>query len=363
MSPLDGVIVTELSHMVAAPAAGTLLADLGADVWKIEPASGDPARDFGARGPDGIASLFRTVNRGKRSATLDLASNDGRDRLGRLLAGSDVLLTNYRLDALGRLGLAPDVLRTTYPRLVVVVVTGYPEEQPDWAGVDINAVGASGVMWASGWAGLPPVRPALSMADMTAGLLATVTTLAGLRERDRTGNGSVTRVALSDAALYLNQTMLSQAATTGVDPERIGNASPFGFTGTFEAADGHVSLAAPSDRLFARLCDTLGRPDLAERFGTHAQRDVDRAALEDAITSVLRTRPAEHWVRELRDAGLPCAPVLRPTEAVAAASTGSLLSVSDGVLTMAAPWTVDGRRPDLGRPTPQLGADDADLPS
>jgi crotonobetainyl-CoA:carnitine CoA-transferase CaiB-like acyl-CoA transferase len=319
--PLSHLRVLDLSRVLAGPWASQLLADLGADVIKVErPDTGDDTRHWGPpylRGTD-EAAYFLAANRGKRSLTLDLATPDGQDIARRLATQSDVLLENHKAGALARHGLAWDDLRPLNPGLVYCSITGYGQTGPNAgrAGYDFAIQAEAGLMSVTGERddrpGGGPQKVGVAVSDLTAGLYAAVAILAALAHRDRTGQGQHIDLALFDAQIAALANVALNYLVSGDVPPRWGNAHanivPYNL---FATADRPIVLAIGNDAQFARFCDLAGRPDLARdsRFATSDARVRQRDACVAALEPVLRARAAAHWLAACEAAGVPAAPV------------------------------------------------------
>jgi crotonobetainyl-CoA:carnitine CoA-transferase CaiB-like acyl-CoA transferase len=315
--PLAGIIVADLSTVLAGPYATMLLGDLGADVMKVEPPEGDATRGWGppwvGAGTARTAAYFLAVNRNKRSIRLDLRREGARHVLDRLLGAADVLVENLRPASLARIGLGGERLTTLNPGLVHVAISGYGTTGRAAArgGYDFIAQAESGLMWITGFpdaAGGQPTKVGVAIDDVVAGLHVAVAVLAGLLGRERgVANGQRIDVSLLGAALsaLVNQ---AQNAWAGAPPGRLGNAHPNIVPyETFAAADGELAVAVGSERQWARFCAALGIPELAAdpRFATNGDRVVNRDSLRPILAERLATRPAATWLQALWDADVP----------------------------------------------------------
>lgn len=306
-SPLAGIRVLEFGNLIAAPYAGMLLADLGADVIKIEPLSGDLGRGFGPF-LAGESVFFLAVNRGKRSLAIDPKHPEAKPWLDRLVEGADVVLDNLRSGAMARMGYDPPGLERLNPRLVQAVVSAFGSAGPyaDRAGIDVIFQAESGMISVTGHPGDPPQKTATTIGDYVAATNVALAITAALFDRERTGRGSRVEVSLRDGLLAVQSGWWALYFSTGGQPPRTGTASPFlAPNQVFAAADGHFALAIVSDRHFRVMCETLGRADLAERYPTNADRMESRQALADTLAAIFAAEPAAHWVERLSSAGLP----------------------------------------------------------
>jgi CoA:oxalate CoA-transferase len=308
------LLVVDLSRVLAGPYCTMVLADLGARVVKVEhPDHGDDSR---AIGPfvDGRSAYFASINRGKESIALDLRADADRAVFERLLARADVLVENFRPGVMARLGYGWDALHARWPSLVYAAVSGFGQTGPyaSWPAYDMVAQAMGGVMSITGQPGGEPTRVGTSIGDLVAGLYAVIGIQAALRERATTGAGQLVDVAMLDCQVSILENALARFAATGTAPGPLGarhpSITPFG---VFRAADTHLVIAAGNNRIFSRMCDVLGKPDLPddERFRTNASRGDHEPELKVAIESALAARPATDWLAALREADVPCAPI------------------------------------------------------
>ncbi len=370
MTPLDGILVADFSRVLAGPLAAMLLGDLGADVVKVErPDGGDDTRAWGPpwRGPD--ATYYLGLNRNKRSLALDLR-DPGDVELARRLAGrADVLIESFRPGLMARWGLDGETLRAASPRLVTCSVTAFgtgSEEARALPGYDFLAQAMGGLMSVTGEADGRPLKTGAAVVDLVCGLLAVVGIQAALAERERTGRGRHVEVSLMDAALMSLLNQGSAWVLGGVVPQRRGNRHP-SITPyeTFECADRPLAVAVGNDRLFARLCEALGLPELPadERFATNSARVAHADDLAARLEAVLRTRPAAEWAQALRAAAVPAGPINDVAEAFALAESLAMepLREAGGYPLPAPPLRLDGERPAIRRPPPRLDEHGAEL--
>jgi CoA:oxalate CoA-transferase len=305
--PLAGIQVVEFGNLIAAPYAGMLLADLGAEVIKIEPPSGDLGRGFGPY-IGGESVFFMAVNRGKRSLAIDPKHPDARPWLDRLVERADVVINNLRSGAMERMGYDEARLRAMNPNVVYAVVSAFGTDGPyaDRAGIDVIFQAESGMISVTGHPGDPPQKTATTIGDYVAATNAALTVSAALVERERTGRGRRVEVSLRDGLLAVQSGWWALYFALDEQPERTGTASPFlAPNQVFAAADGHFALAIVSDRHFDTLCRELERPDLAERYPTNQDRMDDRSRLVGELEQIFRDRPSEEWVQRLEAVGLP----------------------------------------------------------
>ena len=312
--PLTGIRVIEVGNFMAVPFCGMQLADLGADVIKVEnPRGGDLTR---SAGPflDGESSNFVRLNRNKRSVALDLKSPDGKTLFARLAHTADIVIENLRPGTMRDLGLDYATLCANAPGLIYLAATGFGSSGPyaNMAGLDIIAQGMSGLMSITGEAAGPPVKVGVPIADLTCALYATIAVIAALRARDRDGHGQFIDVSLLESAVSLGVWEAGRYFATGEVPHASGSAhqsiAPYQ---AFRSADGYFTFGANSQAHWLQCCAALGRDDLTkdERFMTNAGRLAHRDELAADIETTTRTQPAAHWIDRLTAAGIPCGPI------------------------------------------------------
>jgi crotonobetainyl-CoA:carnitine CoA-transferase CaiB-like acyl-CoA transferase len=363
MTPLDGILVADFSRVLAGPLAAMLLGDLGADVIKVErPDGGDDTRAWGPPWRDDEATYYLGLNRNKRSLALDLR-DPGDVELARRLAGrADVLIESFRPGLMERWGLDGETLRASNPGLVTCSVTAFgteSEEARALPGYDFLAQAMGGLMSVTGEEDGRPLKTGAAVVDLVCGLLAVVGIQAALAERARTGRGRHVEVSLMDAALMSLLNQGSAWVLGGVVPRRRGNRHPSIVPyETYDTADRPIALAVGNDRLFGRLCEALGLPELPadERFATNSARVAHADALAELLEAVLRTRPADEWFDALRAAAVPAGPINDVAEAFALAESLAMEPVRDaaGYRLPAPPLRLDGERPEIRRPPPRL---------
>ena len=336
MDPLTGIRVIDLSRILAGPYCTMALADAGADVVKIEePGKGDDTRGWGPPFVEGESTYFLSVNRGKRSLTLNLKHEDGRRILRQLLDGADVLVENFRPGTLDRLGFSYDAVRARNPRLVYASISGYGPDGP-WGGkpgYDAIAQGEGGLMSITGMPGGPPTRVGASVADVLAGMTAFQGILLALVRRQKTGVGAQVDASLLESLLAPLSYHASAYLLAGEVPTRLGNRHPsLAPYETFEAADGYVILGVGNDALWRAFCAAAGHTDLASEptFETNALRVANYDALRARLAPLMRARPVAEWLAVLEGAGVPCGRVRTVAEALDSAQVaarGLLLEV------------------------------------
>ena len=312
--PLAGLLVVDLTRVLAGPYCTLVLADLGARVVKVEaPGRGDDAR---AIGPfvGGTSAYFLSLNRGKESIALDLREPGERGLFERLLARADVLVENFRPGVLERLGFGWEALHARWPRLVLARVSGFGQTGPyaTRPAYDVVVQGMGGVMSLTGQPGGPPARVGTSTGDITAGLFTAIGVLSALVERATTGLGREVDVAMLDCQVATLENAIARFAATGVVPGPLGSRHPsIAPFQAFATRDGHLVVAAGNDALFAKLCAALGRPELAAdpRFASNESRTRNVEALAAALEAALAARTSDEWLARLEAAGVPCGPL------------------------------------------------------
>jgi CoA:oxalate CoA-transferase len=325
--PLEGLLVVDLSRVLAGPFATMLLADLGARVVKVEKrVGGDDSRTYGPF-VDGRSLYFARVNRGKESIALDLKDDEDLAVLRAMVARADVVVENFRPDVMDRLGLGYAELSALNPGLVYASISGFGQTGP-WRlrpAYDTVVQASSGLMSITGAPDDGPVKPGMPVADLSAGLYTFGAVLAALHGRQRTGRGTHVDVAMHDSLVSLLEGAAQSYLATGEPPPRIGNAhysiAPFD---TFACADRPIIICAANDTLFAGLCGALGRHALVDddRFRSNAARHEHRDELKTEIEAVLRSAPAASWLELLGTAGVPCGPVSDIAEALSSEQIG-----------------------------------------
>jgi crotonobetainyl-CoA:carnitine CoA-transferase CaiB-like acyl-CoA transferase len=360
--PLDGLVVADFSRVLAGPYASMLLGDLGADVIKVErPGSGDDTRAWGPPWREGESTYFLGLNRNKRSVVLDLADEGDRVLARRLGERADVVIESFRHGLMASWGLDGETLRVANPRLVSCSVTafGSGERASGLPGYDFLLQAMGGLMSVTGEPDGRPLKVGAALVDLVCGLLAVSGIQAALAERSRTDRGRHVEVSLMDSALAALLNQGSAWVSGGAVPSRRGNRHPSIVPyETYEAADRPFAVAVGNDRLFARLCDAIGLPELAHdpRFATNEARVAHVDALADRLEAVFHTRPASHWLEALRAVSVPAGPINRIDEAFALADELGLEPVEevDGLPLIRPPLRLDGERPPIRRPPPRL---------
>jgi glutaryl-CoA transferase len=367
--PLSGTHILDLSRVLAGPLATQTLADLGADVVKIErPEEGDDTRHWGPPFAGGDAAYFLSLNRNKRSVAVDLKTPEGVRAVRGLAAGSDVLVENFRPGLMAELGLDLEDLRVENPRLVTCSLTAFREDAPGSAGrpgYDIMAQALSGLMSVTGEPDGEPVKVGVALLDVITGLHAVIGILTALHERERTDRGRHVSVALFDASVAA---MVNQAANHligGVVARAMGTAHPnICPYQAFHGSDRPFIVAAGNDRLFRRTCEVLAHAEWADdpRFATNEGRVRHRDVLIPVLEEAFAARSATEWIAALQEAAVPCAPI-RAIDEVFAAPEGAALveSIPDPgrnttLRLVRNPIRFDGEELDTRMPPPILGA-------
>ena len=368
--PLSGITVVDISTAYSGPYCSMFLADLGADVLKIErPGTGDDARGWGPPFVAGESAWFLSTNRNKKSVTLDIANPRGRALLERLVRGADVFVENLKPSTLDRLGLSYDALKSANPRLVYCAISGFGLTGPwrDQPGYDLIAQALSGIMSVTGELGGRPQKVGTALSDMTAGLIAAFTIAAALFARERTGRGELIDVSLLEGQLALMTPRIVSYLVSGLEPRPTGATdSPITIYQALPTADRDIVVATGAERLWERFCRAIGLEELLddERFRTNRDRTTNKAALLPRVQAVLLTRPAAEWLERLGAAGVPCAPIQYLGEVVAHPQVRSRQTIVDvehpragTVKLVAPPWSLgaDGTEARRLEPPPLLG--------
>ena len=308
--PLSGIRVIDLTRILAGPFCTLMLADMGAEVIKVEPPKGDPVRGQGAI-KQGLSWYFSQFNRNKKSIVLDLYTEEGKADLTLLLKSADVLVENYRPGVLAKMGFTSEFLEEINPRLICTSVNGYGSTGPyvDRPSFDFIAQAMSGFMSVNGAANEDPMRAAPPISDMIAGLYAAFGVVTALHARQRTGKGQNVESSLTNGLISMMAYLSAEYLATGEIPKRTGNnhpiASPYGL---FRASDGRVAVAPSNDVFVKRFLDVLDLGGLLEeeRFKTNADRMENRDELLDIINAVTEKNTVEHWITVINEAGCPC---------------------------------------------------------
>ena len=373
--PLAGLHVVEFSHIMAGPICGRMLADMGADVIKVEPVTGgDATRDFRPPDLDGESAAFMMLNRNKRGVALDLKSEEGLQIARRLVERADVLIENHRTGTMERLGLGYDLLKETNPGLIYCEISGFGRTGPmaHLGGFDLITQGYSGIMSVTGEGeGRPPVKVAPPITDITAGILAAMGVLAAYVDRLATGRGQRIDTSLFEAGITQSFWQAAMTLATGVSPGPLGSAHPMSAPyQAFETSDGWITVGGSNQANWLRLVEMLGLPELADdpRF----LENNDRIQNVDELASVLgerfKMRPTEEWLELLEEGGVPAGPVASIGEMLEMPQTlardmvvevehsklGTVQTLGFPVKFSETPASVDRGAPLLGEHTPEV---------
>jgi formyl-CoA transferase len=377
VKPLAGIKVLDLSRVLAGPWCTQLLADLGADVIKVErPGSGDDTRHWGppwfGDGDDRVAAYFLSCNRGKRSAAIDFAKPEGAALVRQLAAEADVVVENFKVGGLRKFGLNAATLREANPRLIYASITGLGQDGPyaDRAGYDFIIQGMGGMMSVTGLPddepGGAPMRAGVAIADLFTGMYTTVSILAALFKRERSGEGATIDMALFDTQIAVMANQASNALVSGQDPPRQGNTHPNIVPyQPFDAADQPIIIAVGNNRQFARLAAICGHDEWTSdpRFATNEARVANRAEMVRLVAETIATKPAAVWLDQLEQAGIPAGPINRLTQALndVQIQHRQMVRAIAGVPQVGSPVRFDGDRADADLPPPKLGQHTADI--
>lgn len=312
--PLEGVVVLDLSRVLAAPYTGMILADMGADVLKIErPGKGDDSRQYSPF-KNGESVYYMSLNRGKRSMTLNMKTEEGKEILKELVKKADVLVENFRGGTMEKLGLGYDVLKEINPRLIYSACTGFGMTGPykhDPA-YDVIVQGMGGIMSITGMPGGEPTKCGVSIGDITAGIFSAVGVMIALYNREKTGKGQLVDVSMLDCQVAILENAIARYLDSGVSPKPIGNRhasiTPFQ---ALKTSDGWVIIAVGNDTLWQKFCDLIERPDLKadERFTTNPLRTQNVDVLSAELTKTFETKTMDEWLHILKEGGIPVGPI------------------------------------------------------
>ena len=313
-SPLDGIKVLDLTRVLAGPYATMLLGDLGAEVIKIEqPGTGDESRNFGPF-KNGFSLYFMSVNRGKRSVTLNLKTERGQAIFKQLLAQTDILVENFRPGTMKNLGLDYEALKAEHPSLIYAACSGFGHTGPyaQQGAYDMIIQGMGGIISITGEPEGPPVRVGTSISDITAALFTTIGILSALHHRNQTGRGQFIDVAMLDSLVAVLENAVVRYFATGEAPKPLGARhpaiTPFE---AFASADGHVIIALGNDTLWSKFCEHVDRQELIsdERFQTNADRTENHSELFPILSEIMSQRTTDDWIDALGNIGVPCGPI------------------------------------------------------
>jgi formyl-CoA transferase len=369
--PLAGIRVLDLSRVLAGPWCTQLLADLGAEVIKIErPGVGDDTRHWGppwhGEGDERVAAYFLSANRGKKSAAIDFSQPEGAALVRKIAETCDVVVENFKVGGLRKFGLGAETLRAANPRLIVASITGFGQDGPyaERAGYDFIIQGMGGMMSITGLPddqpGGGPLRVGVAVVDLFTGMYTATAILAALYRRERTGEGAHIDMALFDTQLAVLANQVSNALVSGKDPPRQGNTHPNIVPyQPFAAADKPLIVAVGNDRQFARLAEICDHPEWAsdDRFATNAARVANREEMVRLVSECIRRKPADEWFGMLEAAGIPAGPINTISQALAdvQAQHRQMVRTMAGLSVMGSPVRIDGDRADCDLPPPALG--------
>lgn len=367
--PLEGVRVLDLSRVFAGPLCGQVLADFGADVIKVEhPGRGDDTRDWGMRIGKTETTYYNSMNRNKRSITVDLQTPEGVKIIRDLLPQCDVVVQNFKTGGAEKLGLGYEQLKAIKPDLIYCSVAGYDSSGPEAKrpGYDLVIQGEAGLMAINGEANQPPLKFGVAAVDMMTGMYAAQAVLAALFRRERTGKGRHIEMALYDCGLMITGYYGLDAMLLGHDPQRYGNAHPSIVPyGMFEAQDGPLIIAVGNNSQFDKFCrQVVMRPDIVEdpRFATNVERARNRLTLLPEMKALIASFPRDVLLERLTAAGIPCGRVAGLHEALTSERTrrGGLLQemphpVAGTTHVFAPPYRLDGQRLPIRNAPPTLG--------
>ena len=368
-APLAGLKVVELARVLAGPWIGQTLADLGADVTKVESPEGDETRTWGPhfidRNGDHTATYYYATNRGKRGVTANLKTEQGLNKVKSLIAEADVLIENFKVGGLAKYGLDYATLSTQHPRLIYASVTGFGQTGPyaHRAGYDFLIQGMSGIMDLTGEADGPPQKPGVAFADIFTGLYGVIGIQAALADREKTGLGQQIDLSLLDTMTAMMANQASSYLATGISPKRMGNAHPSIVPyQVFPVQDGHIIIACGNTGQFQRLCAAIDRPEIAEdpRFATNPDRLDHRDTLVPLLTEIFVDWPRDRLLQACEDAGVPAAPINSLAQAIEdphIAARG-LRIAPDGIEALRTPLKFSRSTLTLEKTAPKLGQDD-----
>ncbi|MDP1669232.1 CaiB/BaiF CoA transferase family protein [Phaeovulum sp.] len=372
MTPLAGLKVVELARILAGPWAGQMLADLGADVIKVEAPEGDDTRRWGppflTREGEEAAAYFHATNRGKRSVTCDFRTPEGQQFVRDLVAGADVVIENFKVGGLVKYGLDHASLKQVNPRLIYCSITGFGQDGPyaERAGYDYIIQGMSGLMSVTGEADGQPQKVGVAVVDVFAGVYASSAILAALHQRNATGLGQMIDVALFDVAVSVMANQAMNFLATGVSPKRLGNAHPNLVPyAVFPCADGHLILATGNDAQYRRLCRILKLPEIAEAvaYATNASRIQSREALTALISAATCGWTKADLLAACEAEGVPAGPINDMAEVFSDPQivARGMQIAPGGVPGVKLPIRFSGAELALDRPSPMLGEHNSEV--
>lgn len=375
--PFSGILVLDLTRVLAGPYCALLMAEMGARVIKVEPPrTGDDSRHIGpfVKTPSGgtKSGYFMSINRGKESISLDLKADGDRKIFDALLARADVVIENYRGGTMEKLGYGFDTLKAKYPKLIYAAVSGFGHTGPyaKRPAYDMVAQAMGGIMSLTGHPGSPPTRVGSSMGDLTAGLFTTIGIASALYDRTKTGRGMKVDVAMLDSQVAILENAIARHVATGEVPGPLGSRHPsIAPFAAFKTQDGHIVIAAGNDVLFARMADVLERPEWAhdKRYTSNPARMEHWQALHAEMEGALEARTSKEWLGLLEAAGIPCGPLNNVAEVMADPQVNARNMIVTAMDPEIGPWRMQGNPiklsayedPQTREPAPDLDADRA----
>jgi CoA:oxalate CoA-transferase len=361
--PFSGLLVVDMTHVLAGPFGTTIFNDLGARVIKVEaPGHGDDTRTYGPF-VKGQSLYFSFVNRGKESVVLNLKEDTDKQIFLNMIRRADVVTENFRPGTMDKLGFSYDALSALNPRLVYASSSGYGQTGPLARSPAYDTViqAMSGIMSLTGFPDGPATRVGTSMADLVAGVFLFIGVASALYSREQTGKGARVDVAMFDGMLSFLEHGVMEYVATGKAPERIGNRHPFMTPfDTFDALDQSFAICAGNDKLFAALCTAIGQPDLAKqpKYKTNVDRMTNHQDLKSELEAMLSKQPADHWLQVIHDAGVPVAPILDVAAAIEHPQTKArnMMIEAGGIRMPGNPVKIDGYED----PAERVGAPELD---
>lgn len=366
--PIEGIRVIDLTQAMAGPMATMLLGDLGAEIIKVEPPSGDQTRSWAPPFINGLSAYFLSVNRNKRSIVLDLKTEEGIEILKRLVKEADVLVENFRPGTMERLGLPYEVAREINPRIIYCSLSGYGQTGPqkDWPGYDLTVLASSGLLSLNGEEGRSPIKFGVPIADIVSGMLASIASLSALYERTTSGEGQHLDLSMLDGNFMILTHQAFSYFATGNNPRKLGSAhssiSPYQ---VFRTGDGFIAIAVGTEKLWGEFCKCIGRTDLMQNplFTTNVERVSNRDKLVEELEKTFTEMKTQDLFTALLQAGIPVAPINSVSDAV----NNAQIKAREMVTEIESPY---GKIPMLGTPfkmsrtpgsirkaPPQLGED------
>ena len=365
--PLNGIKVLDLTRVLAGPYATMILSDLGAEVIKIEqPEIGDESRNFGPF-KNGFSLYFMSVNRGKRSVTLNLKTERGKNIFKQLVRQSDILVENFRPGTMQKLGLDYGTLADEHPSIIYAACSGFGQTGPlaQQGAYDMIIQGMGGIISITGEPDGPPVRVGTSISDITAALFTTIGILSALHHRNNTGKGQLVDVAMLDSLVAVLENAIVRYFATDEIPQPLGSRhpaiTPFE---TFESADGYIIIAIGNDTLWAKFCEHVDQKNLISdpRFSSNADRTANHSELSPILSDIMRQRTTDGWIDALEKIGVPCGPintidkvVNHPQVQAREMITQVMHQVTGAVEVPGAPIKLSGTPGDVDAPAPSLG--------